>query len=84
MIYYFILINIFSGIIFFSDKQKAKKNNKRISEKTLHIFEFIGGVFANIFLIYFIRHKNRKKEYFIITYIALILWILLIFGINYF
>ena len=81
LIYYLLLINLVSGIIFFTDKQKAKNKKRRISEKTLHLFEFAGGVFANIFLMYIIRHKNKKTKYFIITYIALILWIFAIFSI---
>ncbi len=78
MYIYLILINIVSGIIFYSDKQKAKKKQRRIPEKTLHILEFLGGVFTILFLMYSIRHKNAKKSYYTKTYIALLFWIILI------
>ena len=57
------IINFISGFFFYIDKKAAIKDRTRIPEKTLHIFELIGGVFANIVLIYFIRHKNHTVRY---------------------
>ncbi len=78
---YVVIINLVSGLIFAYDKYAAKRNKKRLPEQTLHFFEFIGGVFANIFLIYIIRHKNRKFNYWIWTWLIFIGWLL---GLLYF
>ena len=72
---YLFIINIASGIFFAYDKLAAKKNRRRIPEPTLHLFELAGGVFANIMLMYVLRHKNRKFSYWIWTWLLMIGWI---------
>ena len=72
---YMLFINFLSGILFAYDKQVAKKNRRRIPEITLHIFEFLGGVFANFMLMYTLRHKNRKFSYYWFTWLVMILWL---------
>ena len=79
LIYYLLFVNLISSIFFYSDKRKAIKKRQRIPEKTLHILEFIGGVFSVILLMYIIRHKNQKLKYYWITYLFLIIWTALIF-----
>ena len=76
--FYFIIINILSGIIFAKDKRAAKKGQHRIPERTLHLMEFFGGVFANVLLIYVLHHKNKKLSYNLWTWLVLIVWIILI------
>jgi len=79
IVIYLLIISIISGIIFYSDKRNALKNLRRVPEKTLHLLELAGGVFANLILMYTIRHKNQKKSYFLYTYLILLLWLVLIF-----
>jgi len=76
---YLIFINLISGIIFVYDKHAAIKNRRRITELTLHLLEIIGGVFANLLLIYTLRHKNRKFSYWIWTWILGIGWMIAAF-----
>jgi uncharacterized membrane protein YsdA (DUF1294 family) len=66
-------------LIFYRDKKNSIKNHKRIPEKTLHLLELAGGVFAILILIYSIRHKNQKKSYFFWTYMILIFWIIFLY-----
>jgi uncharacterized membrane protein YsdA (DUF1294 family) len=73
-----LFINFLSGMIFAYDKKAAIKGRHRIPEKTLHILEILGGVFANILLMYILRHKNRKFSYWIWTWLALIGWLALL------
>ncbi len=75
---YLLLINIVSAYFFYSDKKKAQKNKMRIPEKTLHILELMGGVFSILLLMKYLRHKNRKFKYFMYTYVALVLWIIIV------
>jgi len=80
---YLIVINITSGILFMYDKLAARKNNRRIPERTLHILELLGGVFANMVLMYSIHHKNRKFRYFWVTWVVMMGWVLSIYFINF-
>jgi uncharacterized membrane protein YsdA (DUF1294 family) len=71
---YLISVNVFGAILFYSDKHRAIKSRDRISEKTLHILEFSGAVFSVLLLMYVLHHKNRKPSYYLLTYLALLLW----------
>ncbi len=73
-LFYLFAVNIISALIFISDKRKAQKKLRRIPEKTLHIFELLGGVFSILPLMYFIRHKNRKFSYYWFTWLMILLW----------
>ena len=76
---YLIIINIISGIIFFIDKQKSKKNKFRISESNLHLLEAIGGIFIILPLMILIRHKNKKSSYFLVSWCICVLWIIILY-----
>lgn len=69
---YFVCINIVSFILFFLDKEKAKRDKWRIPEKTLHSFSFMGGVFGSIAAMILFHHKTRKSLFVAITIIALL------------
>lgn len=78
----YLLITGVIGVIFLRiDKYKATHERWRIQEKTLHIIEFMGGIFLMLPAMYIIRHKNKKTAYNWISWTALILWIA---GICYF
>lgn len=77
MVYYLIVINLLSGILFAYDKRAAINNRRRIPEKILHQLEMIGGVFANFLLMYVLRHKNKKVSYWVVTWIVLVAWIVI-------
>ena len=74
---YLIIINFASGILFLYDKHAAIKNNRRVPERTLHMFEIAGGVIANMVLMYSIHHKNRKFRYYGVTWVVMMGWIAL-------
>jgi uncharacterized membrane protein YsdA (DUF1294 family) len=76
--YYVGTISFLSAIIFAYDKHAAKNNRHRIPERTLHLLEALGGVFANILLMYILLHKNRKFSYWVWTWLMLIGWVILI------
>ena len=79
---YLFIINIASGILFSYDKHAAIKYHRRIPERTLHLLEILGGVFANLLLMYSIHHKNRKFRYYGVTWIVMMGWIALMIFIN--
>ena len=80
---YFVSINLISGILFAYDKNAAKNNRQRIPERTLHLLEILGGAFANLVLMYTLRHKNRKFSYWAWTWVVMIVWILTLIGFRY-
>ena len=82
-IIYLAIINISSGILFSYDKRAAIKNHCRISESTLHMLEIVGGVFANVVLMYSIHHKNRKFRYYGVTWVVMIGWIVTLYFVNF-
>ncbi|MDD4991681.1 MAG: DUF1294 domain-containing protein [Paludibacter sp.] len=77
-IVYLVIINLLSGLVFSIDKNAARKSRRRIPERTLHLLEALGGVFATVLLMYTLRHKNRKLSYWVWTWLVLIAWIILI------
>jgi len=72
---YLLVASLIASLVFIYDKNAAISAKRRIPERTLHLLELFGGVFAVVVLMYLIRHKNRKSSYYFVTYLILILWI---------
>lgn len=67
----YFLINIFSFLLFFIDKQLAIKKKKRISENTLLISCSLFGALGAIIAMHLFKHKTKKL--FFRIYVPLIL-----------
>ncbi|MCR4558978.1 MAG: DUF1294 domain-containing protein [Bacteroidales bacterium] len=80
---YLLVIGIIGVLFLCVDKYKATHEKWRIKESTLHILEFLGGVFLMLPAMYVIRHKCRKVSYFWITYFALVVWLAGFYAIRY-
>ena len=65
VIIYFIIINIIGFLVMYIDKQKAKKGEWRIPEKTLFIITALGGGIGTIAGMYTFRHKTKKPKFYI-------------------
>lgn len=63
IIYYFLLINLLSFIVFGYDKRLAKNKKPRITELKLLTISAIGGSIGGLLAIYFFKHKNRKMSF---------------------
>jgi uncharacterized membrane protein YsdA (DUF1294 family) len=80
---YLLLINLFTLIIWGYDKQMAKKNSQRISEKRLLLLVFFGGFLGGILGIVLFRHKIAKRTFLLkFTGVAVIQLILLRFVLR--
>nr|WP_312579971.1 DUF1294 domain-containing protein [Sedimentibacter sp.] len=77
---YIIFINILSFILFYLDKRKAIKDKWRIKERTLHISSFMGGAAGSVLAMYLFHHKTKKIKFCIITGIAIIFNIFIIYS----
>lgn len=62
---YYIVIGIFTALLFCYDKAAAIKGKRRIPEMTLHLASFAGGVFGAVPAICLIRHKSAKPSFYI-------------------
>ncbi len=83
VVYYFISINILSAFVFYTDKRNAIKKRRRIPETTLHFLELSGGIFSIIVLMYLLHHKNKKINYFMLSYLILAIWVLIFLKFDF-
>ncbi len=60
---YLLVINIVTFFVYGADKQKAKKDEYRISEKTLFLLAWIGGSIGAIIGMQFFRHKTKHAVF---------------------
>jgi len=74
-IIYMLLIGVVGVVFLCTDKYKATHDKWRIKERTLHILEFLGGIFMMLPAMYIIRHKCSKTSYNWISWTALVLWV---------
>lgn len=62
---YFILINIMTFFLFGEDKSRARQKKRRISERTLLFFAFLGGAAGAFTGMYIFHHKTRKPKFYL-------------------
>jgi Predicted membrane protein len=72
----YVIINLISFIAYGVDKSKAKKDKRRISEKTLLLLA-AAGPFGAVAGMRKFRHKTKKSK-FKLVYVALMVHILLL------
>lgn len=75
---YLTIINAISAIVFSFDKFAAVKDFKRIREVTLHLLEGLGGVYSILLLMFILRHKSSKPNYYMWTWMILTVWLFIV------
>ncbi|MBQ8029682.1 MAG: DUF1294 domain-containing protein [Clostridia bacterium] len=65
LISYFSVISFVTVVITLIDKTNAKKNRRRVPEKTLMTFALLGGSIAEYVTMKVIRHKTLHKKFMI-------------------
>lgn len=58
-----LLMSVITFILFYSDKAKAVRGRRRITEKKLLTLSFFGGALGALLAMYSVRHKNRKMKF---------------------
>lgn len=57
------VMSVVTFVVFAWDKRRAKKNRWRVSERTLHTLELLGGWPGAWLAMRWLRHKSSKKTY---------------------
>ena len=60
---YVIVLSLILLILMYTDKQKAIKQQWRISEKTLFILAIFGGAIGGVLGMYLFRHKTKHNRF---------------------
>ena len=81
IIIYLIIINLIGFLIMYIDKQKAKKGNWRIPEKTIFLVTLLGGGIGTISGMYAFRHKTKHLKFTIGIPITILINIICIYYI---
>lgn len=60
---FLILVNLITFFLYFLDKKKAIKDNRRISENTLILFSFLFGSLGALLGMSVCHHKTKKFKF---------------------
>lgn len=74
---YYLFINIVTLISYVWDKQAAKMHRERIPERILLFLGILGGAPAALAAMNLFRHKTRKKKFYIINVLSLIVHVVI-------
>jgi uncharacterized membrane protein YsdA (DUF1294 family) len=69
---YLLLINLVAFVAMWWDKRKARQNEWRIAEASLHILGLIGGSLGLFIGMFRFRHKTQKTSFKAVAVVGLI------------
>ena len=69
---YLLIINVFSFLLFFIDKRRAKNHFFRIPESSLFFISFLGGSLGSFLGMRVFKHKTKKHKFLILIPILLV------------
>jgi uncharacterized membrane protein YsdA (DUF1294 family) len=84
LFYYFLILNFLAFLFLGYDKRLAIKNRRRIPEKTLLTFVFIGGTIGSGLAMLVFKHKTSKESYLLKFYGIITIQVFVLFGLFYF
>ena len=84
IICYLAVMNLFTFILFGTDKRLAKKRQPRIRNFTLFLFSALGGSIGGLLGMFVFRHKTNKVYYLLGLPLILVLQFALLYYIRIF
>ncbi len=72
---YLVVINTAAFFLTAADKWFAKRNKRRVRERTLMLFAAAGGALGTFLAMELCRHKTKKPLFYIGVPLLLFLWI---------
>ena len=79
LFFYLIIINILAAVFTVSDKLRAIKHKRRISEFTLMTLAVLGGSVAMLITMLIIRHKTRHLKFMLGIPIIILIQLVIVF-----
>jgi len=80
----FILWNIITFCMYWSDKRKAEKNKWRVPEKTLILVAFLMGGLGALLGMHLLRHKTKHMSFKILVPLGLVINLIVIGAVIFF
>ena len=75
---YLASVNLLAFTVYGADKRRAKKDKRRVPEKTLFLLAIIGGSVGGILGMRTFRHKTRHKQFSVGLPVILVVQIVLV------
>ncbi|MDK9706272.1 MAG: DUF1294 domain-containing protein [Desulforhopalus sp.] len=69
----YLLLSIFTFVLYWWDKRKAQNDQRRTPEKILHFFSMIGGWPGALIAQRWLHHKSRKVSFQVVFYLTVLL-----------
>lgn len=69
----YLIVSVISFVAYAMDKRAARKEKQRIPEKTLHIFDLLGGWPGGMLAMKLVRHKTQKRSFLIVFWITVVI-----------
>ena len=82
-ILYYVIINIIAFIMYYADKRKAEHSKRRIPERSLLFFSFLGGSIGSYLGMQIWHHKTRKPKFRIFVPVWFAVHIVMICFVTY-
>lgn len=78
-----LLVSLIAFFLYRKDKDKAKKGDIRIKEKTLLMLSCYNGAFGSLIGRIIFHHKTDKKYFSLVIYFSLLIQLIAIFLLGY-
>ena len=79
IVYYYLLTNILSLLLYSLDKYLAIKRKRRIPEKALLLSTILGGIIGTTIGMYLFHHKTKKWYFKLNIILSIIIHLLLLY-----
>ena len=75
---WFALMTVVAAAAFWRDKRAARRAAWRVPERTLWLLVLAGGVAGGWFGMLTLRHKTRHRGFWVVQWVASVLWVVLL------
>ncbi|MBN3490267.1 DUF1294 domain-containing protein [Acholeplasma equirhinis] len=72
------IMSLVTFILYKTDKVKAEKNKRRISEKTLLLSSFLLGSMGGLLGMYLVRHKTKHWYFVLVNWASFVLHVVIL------
>ena len=77
----YLTLGVVSIVVYWFDKRAAESGRWRVSERSLHTIDFIGGIAGGLVAQQLLRHKTSKQSFAVVTAMIALLHIAVLAGL---